>query len=157
MNVTITKATYEDIDQIHAMQLIAFKPLLDKYQDFEISPGNEPRERVVERFNQPFTDYYLIHYGDETVGAIRIIHKEDQGFCRVSPLFILPEFQSKGISQQVFKLIEERYSWAKKWTLDTIKEEAGNCHLYEKMGYVWTGKTEKINERMTIIFYEKVR
>jgi len=39
--------------------------------------------------------------------------------------------------------------------LDTILEEAGNCHLYEKIGYMKTGKTEVINEKMTLVFYEK--
>jgi len=156
MTVSLVKATHEDIDQIHAMQLIAFKPLLEKYQDYDISPGNEPRSRVEERFNHPFTDFYLIKYGADTVGAIRIIHMEDREICRVSPVFILPEFQSRGIAQQVFTLVEQKYPWAKKWNLNTIKEEAGNCHLYEKIGYVWNGKTEIINERMTIIGYEKI-
>ena len=39
--------------------------------------------------------------------------------------------------------------------LDTIQEEAGNCHLYEKIGYKKSGRTEVINERMTLVFYEK--
>ncbi|MEE3499688.1 MAG: N-acetyltransferase, partial [Ruminococcus bromii] len=30
-----------------------------------------------------------------------------------------------------------------------------NCYLYEKLGYLQTGKTEQINDRMTIVFYEK--
>lgn len=39
--------------------------------------------------------------------------------------------------------------------LDTILQEKGNCYLYEKMGYRKTGKTEKINDRLTLVFYEK--
>jgi hypothetical protein len=39
--------------------------------------------------------------------------------------------------------------------LDTILQEKGNCHLYEKIGYKKTGKIEKINERMDIVYYEK--
>jgi len=41
------------------------------------------------------------------------------------------------------------------WELDTILEEAGNCYLYEKMGYRKTDKVEKINEKMTLVFYKK--
>lgn len=41
------------------------------------------------------------------------------------------------------------------WELDTILQERRNCHLYEKMGYRQTGKTEVINERLTLTFYEK--
>ena len=41
------------------------------------------------------------------------------------------------------------------WELDTILQEPKNCHLYEKMGYRQTGRTEVINERLTLVFYEK--
>lgn len=40
--------------------------------------------------------------------------------------------------------------------IDTILQEKGNLHLYEKMGYVQTGKVEHINEKMDIVFYEKI-
>ena len=41
------------------------------------------------------------------------------------------------------------------WELDTILQEKGNCYLYEKMRYYQTGKTEEINERLTLVFYKK--
>ena len=41
------------------------------------------------------------------------------------------------------------------WELSTILEEKGNCYLYEKLGYHPTGKTQVINDRLTLIFYEK--
>ena len=41
------------------------------------------------------------------------------------------------------------------WCLDTILQEKGNLHLYEKMGYHQTGKVEHINDQMDIVFYEK--
>ena len=41
------------------------------------------------------------------------------------------------------------------WSLDTILQEPGNLHLYEKKGYRRTGQIERINDRMDIVFYEK--
>jgi hypothetical protein len=67
----------------------------------------------------------------------------------------LPEYQNKKIAQNVFKIIEEKYKPKNGWVLDTILQEQGNCHLYEKRGYRKTGKVEKINERMDIVYYEK--
>lgn len=43
------------------------------------------------------------------------------------------------------------------WELDTILQEPKNCHLYEKLGYRQTGKKRVINERLTLVFYEKNR
>ena len=57
--------------------------------------------------------------------------------------------------QQALLKIEEMHSEVERWFLDTILQEAGNCYLYEKIGYKRTGKIEKVNEKMTLIFYEK--
>ena len=40
--------------------------------------------------------------------------------------------------------------------LNHITQEKGNIHLYEKLGYHQTGKTEKINNLMDIVFLEKI-
>jgi hypothetical protein len=42
------------------------------------------------------------------------------------------------------------------WELNTILEETGNCRLYEKLGYRRTGEYERINERMTLVYYRKL-
>jgi hypothetical protein len=52
-------------------------------------------------------------------------------------------------------LLENRYLGAEKWTLDTIRQEQKLCYLYEKLGYVATGKQETIQPGMDIVFYEK--
>lgn len=79
------------------MQIEAFKELLYKYQDFDTSPANETVEKVETRLKQDFTFFYFICIGQQKVGAIRIIDKKEDGKNkRISPIFILPEFQWKG-------------------------------------------------------------
>ncbi|MOA35325.1 hypothetical protein D3C78_1567680 [compost metagenome] len=73
----------------------------------------------------------------------------------MSPIFILPEHQGKGIAQRVFSMIEDKYNDARVWELDSILQEQGNCYLYEKLGYQKTGETKHINDKMTIVFYKK--
>ena len=46
-------------------------------------------------------------------------------------------------------------SYDKVWKLDTILQEPGNCHLYEKCGFVQVGEEHIINDKMTLIDYEK--
>ena len=155
MDINLEKTTIEDANEIHQMQLKSFKELLDKYQDYDISPGNEHIDKIIARINQKETDYYIIKHNNISVGAIRIINLNEGKLNRISPIFILPEFQNKGIAQSVFKTIEKMYKPNNGWVLDTILQEKGNCYLYEKMGYVTTGKTEKINDKMDIVYYEK--
>lgn len=156
MEVTLFRANIDDAKEIHAMQVEVFKELLEKYQDFGISPGNENIEKVEARLKQDFSFYYFICIGQQKVGAVRIVDKKEAGKNkRISPIFILPEFQGKGIAQKAIRLCEELHGNGN-WELDTILQEPKNCHLYEKMGYRQTGKTEVVNEKLTLTFYEKM-
>jgi len=154
MKLSLQKGELSDAEFIHDMKVKAFMPLLNKYQDFETSPANEPIERVITQLEQSFTDYYIIQVDDKAVGAVRIVTR-DQPVYRVSPIFVLPEHQGKGIAQNVFMLIEEIYTEAEAWELATILEEKRNCYLYEKIGYSQTGVTNVINDKMTIVAYRK--
>lgn len=154
MKVTLSRAKVEDAAAIHAMQTLAFQPLLEKYQDHDTNPANETVERTVERINQTHADNYIIRYAEEAVGAVRVVEKDNKTY-RVGRIFITPEHQGKGIAQQVFALIEQIYADAKSWELDTIVQEARNCYLYEKLGYRKTGETHEINDKLTLCFYAK--
>ena len=155
MEVTLLRANIDNAEELHAMQVEAFKELLEKYQDFETSPASENIEKVEYRLKQDFTFFYFICIGQQKAGAIRIVDTKEKGKTkRISPIFILPEFQGKGIAQKAIRLCEEMHG-NENWELDTILQEPKNCHLYEKMGYRQTGETKVINERLTLVFYEK--
>ena len=155
MNISLLRAGIEDAKELHAMQVKSFRELFEKYQDFDTSPANESVEKVEARLKQNFTYYYFICIGMQKAGAIRIVDKKENGKNkRISPIFVLPEFQGQGIAQKAIRLCEEIHG-NEGWELDTILQEPKDCHLYEKMGYRQTGKTEVINERLTLVFYEK--
>ena len=154
MSVSLRQAKREDLETIWKMQVEAFKELLEVYQDYDMSPAAEGIDKIVARFEQPWTKYFFIEAEGKDVGAIRVVDKQDGSRKRISPLWIMKEFRGRGYAQDAIKAVEALYG-ADNWCLDTILQEKGNCHLYEKMGYRKTGKIEHINERMDIIFYEK--
>ena len=124
-----------DSEIIHKLKVESFLPLLIKYKDYDTNPANEKIERVKERLLQEYTDYYLINYKDNMVGAIRVVKLDEKGQkYRISPVFIKPEYQGLGICQRVFKEIGAKYNKAETWELETILQEKGNCYLYEKLG-----------------------
>lgn len=100
----------------------AFKSLLEKYQDFETSPASENIQRTIDRLHQIQTDYYFIVYNSIKIGAIRIVRKKNRRY-RVSPLFILPEYQGKGIAKAMMQTVERMYEDGLVWELETILEE----------------------------------
>ena len=155
MKIDLIRARLKDAKEIWEIQIKSFKELLDKYQDFETNPANEFISNIEMRLKQNFTFFYFICIDNKKVGAIRIIdHKEENKNKRISPIFILPKYRNKGIAQSVIKICEEIHG-KKNWELSTILQEKENCYLYEKLGYHSTGKTEVINDKLTLIFYEK--
>ena len=155
MDIKLIAANLEDLNTILQMQKEAFSELYAKYQDTETSPATEEYEDILFRINQTETTYYFITADNVKVGVIRIVDCKD-GITRkrISPIFIMPEYRNQGYAQQAIKEAE-RIHGNQNWKLDTILQEKGNCYLYEKLGYHQTGKTEQINDKMTIVFYEK--
>lgn len=154
MSVELKPITIDDVETIWKMQVEAFSELLKKYQDYDMSPATESLEKIISKFEQPWTTYYFIISNNEKVGAIRIMDKKDGSRKRISPIWIMPEHRGKGYAQQAM-LEAERIYGSNHWCLDTILQEKGNLYLYEKLGYHQTGKIEHINDRMDIVFYEK--
>ena len=152
--VQLLRAELKDAEAVRAMQQAAFAELLAKYQDYDMSPATESLERIQWKITAPGSYYYWIKAAEATVGAIRVVDLGDGSRKRISPLYILPGHRGKGYAQAAM-LEAERIHGASHWQLDTILQEAGNCYLYEKMGYHQTGRQTVIKENMTIVDYEK--
>ena len=154
MLIVLRKAEEADAKRLWEMQVRAFSPLLEKYQDHSINPACEQADAVLNRIRQAHTDYYVIEADGQPVGGVRVVRREC-GRCRISPLYVIPERQRQGIARETMKRLESMYPGVT-WELNTILEETGNCRLYEKLGYRRTGEYERINERMTLVYYRKL-
>ena len=152
--VQLLSAAENDAEMIQGMQQTAFAGLLEKYQDYDMSPATESLEKIKWKITHPGSFYYFILADGQTVGAIRVLDLKDGSRKRISPLYIMPDYRGKGYAQAAMGEAE-RIHGANHWQLDTILQEAGNCYLYEKMGYHQTGHQTVIKENMTIVDYEK--
>lgn len=118
----------------------------------EVVEGGEITDRTK-------SDFYIIEYENEPVGGIRVRNHNGgnimEGVRWISPIFVIPSFQGKGIAQKVIDKVFNMYPDTLTWRLDTIKQEPGNCHLYEKCGFVRYGDEDVINGKMTLVKYEK--
>lgn len=155
MEIELVRVTLKDSKELWEMQVEAFSDLYDKYQDTDTSPATEPLSKTTDRLNQEFTYFYFIVVDGKKAGAIRVVdmkNREDRK--KISPIFVMPQFRNMGIAQKAILEVEKIHG-SNNWFLDTILQEKGNCHLYEKMGYVRNGDTWVINDRMTLIGYIK--
>ncbi|EJV65055.1 N-acetyltransferase [Bacillus wiedmannii] len=157
MEITLEKATENDAAVLFQMQIDSFSPLLNKYKDYETNPANESIEKTILRINNPGSNFYKMIIDSNLVGAICISQIERPYKLWISPMFIHPIYQGKGIAQKVLILIEEMFPETRSFELATILEEERNCFLYEKMGYKRTEVIKKLNDKTTLIYYKKER
>ncbi len=162
--IELILATVDDAELLHQIKYEAFLPLYEKYHDDETNPAKEKIDKVIYQLTHFNGEYYKIIIEGQTVGAVRVARKKSkkenetdyiQDVNYISPLFIIPEFQNRGIGQIVIRNLFRMYENTITWRLDTIKQESGNCHLYEKCGFVRIGEEHIVNDRMTMINYEK--
>lgn len=154
MMITLEKATSEDANALHAIQIKSFLPLLEKYKDNETNPACEPINKTLQRINDPLRGFYKIIKGNILVGGIAI-KRTALATIFLGPIFIDPGFQNQKIAQEALKLIEAIFPSIDFFELATISQEKGNIYLYEKMGYVATGESKKINDNLEVLFFRK--
>ncbi len=154
MTIILEKAVPEDAAALHAIQIKSFLPLLEKYKDYETNPACEPTNKTLKRINDPLKGFFKILKDSILVGGIAIKHTTP-GTIFLGPIFIDPSFQNQKIAQRALKLIEGLFPAIDFFELATIAQEEGNIHLYEKIGYVATGESKKINDSLDVLFFRK--
>ena len=146
----------DELEMLHEMQVESFMPLYEVYHDAG-SPALESIERIRNRAKVPNRTYYFICVAGARVGVINIGHNDpnEHEISYISPIFILPRYQNRGYGYAAIEKAFAMHPEVKLWRLDTIKQEPRNCHLYEKCGFVLTGEEEVVNDKMTLVMYER--
>lgn len=158
VSVELVRAELKDAELIHSMKYESFLPLYERYRDDATSPVSEPLAKVIRQLQEDRTDYWLIQHEDVIVGAVRVVSDgmvDGRNTYRISPLFIRSAHQSRGLGYAAMVALFAAYPQADVWQLSTIKQEKGNCRLYEKCGFAISGPEKVVNEQMTLIFYQK--
>lgn len=132
----------------------AYLPLLKKYHDEKENPANKTVQDIQRDLNRKNSDAYLLILDEKPIGYVRVGERA-KGEFSIADLAILPSHQGNGYAQFFLKEIEKIYHMAEKWSLVTIKEEAKDCHLYEKLGYVQKCVLQEVNENMHFVLYIK--
>ena len=109
MSITLKTVERDDVEILWKMQIEGFSGLLEKYHDYDLSPAAEGMDKVMARFDQPWTTYFFIMADDEKVGAIRIVDKKGGSRKRISPIWIMSEHRNKGYAQQAILEAEKIY------------------------------------------------
>lgn len=98
MNVAYGMATNEDIDCLYRLN----KALIDAYESSESIDYNRVLRWVRRKIETHIDEYAVVYADGEKAGYYRFYKNED-GEYEIDDLYILPEFQNRGVGSAVVK------------------------------------------------------
>ena len=70
--IKLKLVTEDEAECLHRLQVEAFMPLYEKYQDDDTSPAKESLKKVTEKIIDTNSDYYFVVFHGEKVGGVRV-------------------------------------------------------------------------------------
>ena len=149
----ILKADINDSAEILALQRIAYQQEAEMYNVCEFPPLTQTRAELDLEFKNGVVLKDVIK--NIIIGSVRAYVKSNN--CYISRLIVHPEYQNQGIGTKLMNNIEKYFADKKveKYELSTIEKSKKNIYLYKKLGYK-IFKTEKMNDKVTIVYLEKI-
>lgn len=140
------QTTYREctVDDTNDVQKVLFNTWLASYADFI------PIKDIQWYFNNYYSEINFAQiYDDPTafsfvgeikkhiVGYARMKINKDQNRCYLESLYVLPEFQGKGIGTDLLKIVEQKakeHSFAQIW-LGVMEQNIPSLEWYKKLGF----------------------
>lgn len=136
--LTIKRAKMEDAEEITKIKTVAFNKEINTYLGRDGGPPGynkvESELEIIDKFLA-----YKILFDGCIIGAF-FLYSEGEDILHFEDFVINPEYQGKGYGYKVLCMVQELYPQIKEWKLSTPIFSVGNQHLYEKFGYVETGR-----------------
>jgi ribosomal protein S18 acetylase RimI-like enzyme len=151
LEIVIRRTFVEEAEGILEVQKLAFNEDLETYKDYETSPATEPIKKLLYKINKNF--HYTILILDSIIGGAEL-RLDSESECYINRIFLLPEFQNKGLGTQIMTYFENEFPKVEKWTLCTPHKNYRNHHFYEKLGYKKVGE-HKVMEGLNLIDFLK--
>ncbi len=148
--IEITIPTPQDAEGI---QTVFNETWLDTYPNTE---AGITREDIEDKFKDSFSEevlqkrreslanipenekFIIAKDGDKVVGSCRMMRLE--GFNKLSTIYVLPEYQSKGIGRKLWKAVIPFIDTQKDIIVQVATYNKKAISFYEKLGFIDTGK-----------------
>ncbi|MHA2030809.1 MAG: GNAT family N-acetyltransferase [Candidatus Kariarchaeaceae archaeon] len=152
--ITIRHSNTKDIPELKETVLESFTQAgIDDFGDEKIlPPGVADGTLITKGFEEktPFT----IMWHNKIVGGIIIDLNENKDHY-LQGLWILSEYQNKGIGKRAIKFLEDKYPDAISWHLETPEASKRNLRFYENLGYKKIGEQRFKESKVVLYNYKK--
>jgi ribosomal protein S18 acetylase RimI-like enzyme len=150
--VDISRARIDDLQEILAIQRLAYRIEAKLYDDYQIPPLIETFEDLKDKFaNHTFLKATA---DGKIIGTVRV--RQEGNTCHVSRLAVHPDFQNQGVATKLLIEAERMFPVCGRFELFTGDRSVRNIRLYEKLGYK-RFKTERPANNVNLVYLEKTR
>ena len=148
--IEVQKPTVEDV---RGIQEVFYKTWLATYPNEE---AGITREDIEEKFKDTFSEevlarraekiknppaghsFFVAKDGQTVVGLCNVINDETRN--KLSTLYVLPEYQGKGIGSSLWKQARSSFDPKRDITVEVATYNANAIAFYKKLGFEDTGK-----------------
>jgi ribosomal protein S18 acetylase RimI-like enzyme len=129
--IEITKAVFNDLEEILALQKLAFISEAELYDNYDI----EPLQQTIENIRADFETHIFLKavYNGKIVGSVK--GRDTGEYCWIGKLIVHPDFQNQGLGRRLMKEIESLFPNTNQFVLYTGNRSDKNIYLYESLGY----------------------
>ncbi len=148
--LSILPAHEADLEQILAIQYVAYQAEAQLYDDFSIPPLRQTLPELQAEFHQKRILKAVLD--GQIAGSVRV--QLVQGVCFLGRLIVAPERQGCGIGSALLQAGEEAFPQAQCVELFTGSRSVDNLRFYEKRGYRRM-REEVLSPKVTLVFLRK--
>jgi GNAT superfamily N-acetyltransferase len=135
-NLIIRKARSENSEFAYCVKRVAFKEYVEKVWGWD---EKEQQKLHAQRFRAQ--DFRVINLAGKDIGIIAMVVEPD--CVRLNQLFLLPEYQGKGIGRECMKMIMEQADrLGLPVRLRILKVNPRALSFFQKLGFTRTGETD---------------
>ena len=148
--MTISKAQYDDLQEILDLQYLAYQSEAKLFGNKDIPPLKQTLDELRDEYNNGLI---LKMVSDDTIiGSVRA-HEKD-GTAYIGKLMVHPDHRCKGFGSMLLDEIENYYP-GKRYELFTSTRSEDNIRLYQKHGYKIFDRKE-ISDELVFVYLEKI-
>jgi len=149
--VTISLSNIKEVQDILALQKLAYQSEAEIYNDYSLAPLTQTLEELKDDFGKKI--FLKAVMNRQIVGSVRAYFKDDS--CYISRLVVNPLYQNLGIGRKLLDRIERYFPAAKRYEVFTWHDSKRNIYFYKKNGYKMF-KREKLTESRDNVFLERI-
>ncbi len=152
MVISITRARHRNAEKLAEICKRSFDS--DRDYGSSLHEGGPPGydDPVFHGKLMGWVQYHELLDGDQIVGGISV-STNNPYHHELAQIFVDPDHHRKGVGSTAMRLVEEKYSGVKMWTLGTPSWNTRTKAFYESLGYVIVGK--EIDVDFDGLWYQK--